>query len=189
MPSDVIESVDVAVAPRVAYAQWTRFEELPLFMDDVDEVRRLGPGRMRWSATIDGVHEEWDAVVTEQRSDERVAWQADGKGMAGLVTFQPLDEGSTRVSVRMSWEPHGAAEKVGAALGVDGSHVRLDLQRFKELIEREGVGDTGAELHAGAEDRVGSDRSPASPADASASEDRARMPARPGEDADPPPTW
>ena len=141
--SDVMESVDVAVPVRTAYNQWTQFEEFPRFMDDVDRVEQVDDTRLRWATTIDGVHEEWDAAITEQQPDERIAWRAIDKGMAGIVTFQPLGQESTRVSVRMSWKPEGAAEKVGAALGIDASHVRQDLARFKELIEQQRVATGG----------------------------------------------
>ncbi len=141
--SDVMESVDVAVPVRTAYDQWTQFEEFPRFMDDVDRVEQVDDTRLHWATTIDGVHEEWDASITEQQPDERIAWRAMGKGMAGIVTFQPLGQESTRVSVRMSWKPEGAAEKVGAALGIDASHVRQDLARFKELIEHQRVATGG----------------------------------------------
>ena len=68
-----MESVDVAVPVRAAYDQWTQFEEFPRFMDDVDRVEQLDDTRLRWEATIDGVHEEWDAAITEQQPDERIA--------------------------------------------------------------------------------------------------------------------
>ena len=161
--SDVMESVDVAVPVRTAYDQWTQFEEFPRFMDDVDRVDQVGDTRLHWAATIDGVHEEWDAAITEQQPDERIAWGAMGKGMAGIVTFQPLGQESTRVSVRMSWKPEGAAEKVGAALGIDASHVRQDLARFKELIEGQRVATGGWRGEVVAGERVGHDGVPERP--------------------------
>jgi len=185
--SDVMESVDVAVPVRAAYDQWTQFEEFPRFMDDVDRVEQLDETRLRWAATIDGVHEEWDAAITEQQPDQRIAWRAVGKGMAGIVTFQPLGQQSTRVSVRMSWEPDGPLEKVGAALGIDASHVRQDLARFKDLIEHQRVATAGWRGEVVAGERVGDARPPSSPADPSVRDDRDRVPERP--DAPAPPTW
>ena len=161
--SEVIESVDVAVPVRVAYDQWTQFEDFPRFMDDVDRVQQLDDTRLHWEATIDGVHQEWDSAITEQQPDERIAWRATGKGMAGIVTFQQLGQESTRIGVRMSWQPEGPAEKVGAALGIDASHVRRDLARFKDQIERRRVatGSWRGEVVAG--ERVGDDPSASPP--------------------------
>jgi uncharacterized membrane protein len=192
--SDVMESVDVAVPVRTAYDQWTQFEEFPRFMDDVDRVEQVDPTRLHWIATIDGVHEEWDAAITEQQPDERIAWRAVGKGMAGIVSFQPLGQESTRVSVRMSWQPEGTAEKVGAALGIDASHVRQDLARFKDLVERQRVATGGWRGEVVAGERVGDDRPPASPAtpstttDTTLRDDQDRVPARPDVPGTPP-TW
>jgi uncharacterized membrane protein len=162
--SEVIESVDVAVPVRVAYDQWTQFEEFPRFMSDVDRVDQLDDTRLHWEATIDGIHQEWDSAITEQQPDERIAWRATGKGMAGIVTFQPLGDESTRVGVRMSWQPEGPAEKVGAALGIDASHVRRDLARFKELLEQQRVATGGWRGEVVAGERVGDDLPPASSA-------------------------
>jgi uncharacterized membrane protein len=186
--SDVMESVEVAVPVRTAYDQWTQFEEFPTFMDDIDQVRQLDDTRLQWAATIDGVHEEWEAAITEQQPDERIAWRALGKGMAGVVTFEPLDDGSTRESVRMSWQPEGPAEKVGAALGVDASHVRRDLGRFKELIEGQRVATGGWRGEVVAGERTGDDRAPAAPSSDTVRDDLDRVPERPG-GQDPPPTW
>ncbi len=175
--SDVMESVDVAVPVRTAYDQWTQFEEFPRFMDDVDRVEQVDDTRLHWATTIDGVHEEWDAAITEQQPDERIAWRAMGKGMAGIVTFQPLGQESTRVSVRMSWEPEGAAEKVGAALGIDASHVRQDLARFKELIEHQRVATGGWRGEVVAGERV------AASTDTALRDGRDGVPARPDQPA------
>ena len=43
----------------------------------------------------------------------------------------------------MDYEPEGAAEKVGDALGIVKRRVKGDLERFKELIEGRGA-ETGA---------------------------------------------
>jgi uncharacterized membrane protein len=158
--SEVIESVDVAVPVRVAYDQWTQFEEFPRFMDDVDSVHQVDDTRLHWEATIDGVHQEWDSAITEQQPDTRIAWRATGKGMAGIVTFQPLGTESTRVGVRMSWEPERPAERVGAALGIDASHVRRDLARFKQLIEHRRVATGGWRGEVVAGERVDQDDPP-----------------------------
>ena len=61
----------------------------------------------------------------------------------GVVTFHRLDEHSTRVSLQMEYEPDTLAEKAGAALGIVGSRISGDLQRFKEYIEEQGH-ETGA---------------------------------------------
>jgi uncharacterized membrane protein len=142
--ASIEESIDVEVPVRTAYNQWTQFEDFPTFMEGVEVVRQQDDTHLRWRASIGGKEEEWDAEITEQLPDERVAWKAvGGKGNAGVVTFHRLDERRSRVTVQMEWEPEGAVEAAGAAIGADSRRVKGDLERFKELIESRGH-ETGA---------------------------------------------
>lgn len=140
----VIEHVDVAVPVRTAYNQWTQFEEFPQFMEGVDEVRQISDTMTHWKAEIGGVIREFDAQITEQRPDERVAWKVvGGMKQAGVVTFHRLDENHTRVTAQMDFEPHGVAEQAADKLGLISRRVKGDLRRFKSFIESRGV-ETGA---------------------------------------------
>ncbi|GAA0574430.1 SRPBCC family protein [Paractinoplanes ferrugineus] len=143
--STVTEFVDVDVPVRTAYNQWTQFEEFPRFMDGVTEIRQIDETHMHWKTEIGGVKREFDAEVTEQLPDERVAWKStDGEKQAGVVTFHRLDDTKTRVTVQMDFEPDGIVEKAGAVLGVVDHRVKGDLGRFKEFIESRGGAETGA---------------------------------------------
>ena len=138
MPS-VEESVEVEVPVSTAYDQWTQFEEFPRFIEGVKEVRQLDDTHLRWVAEVGGHSEEWDAEITEQHPDHRIAWAAtSGKGNAGVVTFHRLDDARTKVMVQLDWDTEGMTEALGAAIGADDRRVRGDLQRFKELIESRG---------------------------------------------------
>jgi uncharacterized membrane protein len=138
--AEVIETIDVRVPVRTAYNQWTQFEEFPRFMEGVEQVQQLDDTHLRWVAEVGGKREEWDAQITEQQPDQRIAWTAiSGKGNAGVVTFHPLDEDATRVTVQLDWQPEGAMENIGATLRMDDRQVRKDLERFKDLIEERGV--------------------------------------------------
>jgi uncharacterized membrane protein len=138
------ESIDVEVPVETAYNQWTQFETFPEFMEGIERVQQLDDTRLHWVAEVGGNREEWDAEITEQRPDDRIAWTATGgKGNAGVVSFHRLDDATTRVMVQLDWEPDGVTERIGSALGMDSRRVQGDLQRFKELIESRG-GETGA---------------------------------------------
>ena len=142
--ASIEESIDVDVPLTVAYNQWTQFEEFPQFMEGIESVQQVDDTHLVWTAEIGGKKEEWRAEITEQHPDHRVAWKAtEGRENAGVVTFHELDEGKTRVMVQMDWEPEGALETAGAAVGADSRRVQGDLKRFKELIERRGT-PTGA---------------------------------------------
>jgi uncharacterized membrane protein len=138
MPT-IEESIEVNVPVTTAYNQWTQFEEFPSFMKGVDEVRQLDDTRLHWVVSHGGQTHEWDAEITEQRPDERVAWKSiGGKGNAGAVTFHRIDEKTTRLMVQIDWETEGMMDQLGSALGSDDRRVKSDLERFKEMIEARG---------------------------------------------------
>jgi uncharacterized membrane protein len=142
--STIEQSIEVNVPLQTAYNQWTQFEDFPRFMDGVEEIRQLDDTHLHWVAEIGGQRHEWDAEVTEQKPDERVAWKnTGGKENAGVVTFHRLDEDKTRIMVQLDWVPEGIVEKVGDAIGASDRRVQGDLERFKELVESRGS-ETGA---------------------------------------------
>ncbi|HEV2780714.1 MAG TPA: SRPBCC family protein [Actinophytocola sp.] len=133
------KSIDVEAPVRRTYNQWTQFETFPSFMEGVERVSQLSPTRTHWEINIGGVRREFDAEITEQHPDERVAWRAvDGPEHGGVVTFHRLDDKTTRVHLQMEYHPDTLTEKAGAALGVVGTRIKGDLQRFKDFIERRG---------------------------------------------------
>lgn len=142
--ASVIETIDVDVPIRTVYDQWTQFETFPQFMGGVDSIVQVDETSTHWKTSIGGVEREFDADITEQHPDERVAWKStDGTTHAGVVTFHRLSDTTTRVTVQLDWQPEGLVEKAGAVLGVDDRQVKGDLKRFKEFIESRGT-ETGA---------------------------------------------
>ncbi|MCX6501543.1 MAG: SRPBCC family protein [Microbacterium sp.] len=143
--AQVIKTVDVDVPVSTAYNQWTQFESFPQFLDDVESITQVGDTRTHWTVTIAGQTREFDAEITEQHPDERVAWNSVGgeENHAGVVTFHKLTDTATRVTVQLDWEPRGALEKLGAVVGVDDHAVEKNLQNFKRFIEARGA-ETGA---------------------------------------------
>jgi uncharacterized membrane protein len=137
--STVVESVDVAVPVRTAYNQWTQFEQFPSFMDGVEQVRQVTEELTHWVVEIGGAKREFDAKITEQHPDERVAWASlDGPRHAGVVTFHRLDETHTRVTAQMEIDPEGFVENVADKTGLLDRKVKGDMKRFKEFIESRG---------------------------------------------------
>jgi len=113
------KSIDVQVPVRTAYNQWTQFEEFPRFMEGVQEVRQLDDTHLHWVASVGGQRKEWDAEITEQIPDQRVAWRSEaGDENAGVVTFHRLDDSSTRVMLQLAYQPEGVVEQAGSALGI-----------------------------------------------------------------------
>jgi uncharacterized membrane protein len=140
----VEHSIDVNVPVQTAYNQWTQFESFPQFMEGVESVQQLDDRRLHWKAEIAGRDKEWDAEITEQTPDQRIAWTSTtGAPNAGAVDFHYIDENTTRITLNMDVDPEGPIENLGAFLGVLDMRVKGDLQRFKEFIESRGQ-ETGA---------------------------------------------
>jgi uncharacterized membrane protein len=129
-----------APAARV-YEFWTDYENFPLFMSNVREVRDLGGGRSHWVVRgPGGVPIEWNAVITEQVPGEILAWRSRPGSMlenAGTVRFRPEGSG-TRVDLRLCYSPPagGAGQAVAELLGADPrAKLNEDLGRLKALLE------------------------------------------------------
>ena len=144
MTTNVLESIDVHVPVRTAYNQWTQFESFPQFMEGVERIDQISPTTTHWVTKIAGVTREFDAELTEQHPDERVAWTTeDGTHQSGVVTFHRIDGGTTRVTLQLDHDPQGFVEKVGDALGIVQRRIKGDLANFKEFIEARGAEDGG----------------------------------------------
>ncbi|MZE75522.1 SRPBCC family protein [Streptomyces xinghaiensis] len=143
--SKVEESVEVEVPVRTAYDQWTQFEDFPQFMEGVERIEQRTPTRTHWVTKIAGVKREFDAEITEQIPDERVAWTTvEGEAkQAGVVTFHRLDDKRTKVMLQLDHDPQGIADTVGDKMGFVKKQAKQDLSRFKSFIESRGA-ETGA---------------------------------------------
>ena len=138
--SNVEQHVDVEVPVRTAYDQWTQFTQFPQFMDGVERIDQVTDTRTHWVTKIAGVTREFDAEITEQTPDQRIAWKAvDGATNAGVVTFHRLEEGKTRVMLQLDFEPEGVLESVGDKLGIVSRRASGDLENFKKFIESRGA--------------------------------------------------
>ncbi len=140
----VEQSTDVAVPVHTAYNQWTQFKDFPYFMQGVERIDQLTPTRTHWVTRIAGVEREFDAEISEQRPDERIAWHSvDGPEQAGVVSFHRLDDTHTRVMLQLQFSPSGFTEQAGDKLGLVRASVHGDLENFKRFIESQGR-ETGA---------------------------------------------
>ncbi len=142
--SNVEQSIDLNVPVSTAYNQWTQFEEFPRFMASVEEVKQIDDTHLHWKANVAGKTKEWDAEITEQIPDERIAWRStSGVPNGGVVTFHKLGDNKTRVMLQMDYQPESIGEKVGDAVGGVKLTAKGNLKRFKQLVESRGV-ETGA---------------------------------------------
>ena len=124
------------------YSYWRNLENLPRFMDDLEEVRVTDRFRSHWVARGPlGVRVEWDAEIINDIPPSLLSWKSVGRSdvtSAGSVRFKPAGEHATEVRVKLQYDP--PAGKLGATvawlLGEDPQHqVAEDLRRFKQLLE------------------------------------------------------
>ncbi|MFJ6723221.1 MULTISPECIES: SRPBCC family protein [unclassified Streptomyces] len=138
--SKVEESIEVEVPVRTAYNQWTQFETFPHFMEGVERIDQRTDTMTHWVTKVGGTQREFEAEITEQIPDERVAWTTLGGEVkqAGVVTFHRLDDTKTKVMLQLDYDPDGFTETVGDKLGFVKRQITGDLKRFKEYIEARG---------------------------------------------------
>ena len=135
----MIHEIDIDLPVRTVYDQWTQFEDFPLFMKHVVDVRQLDDTHLHWKARISGVSREWKAEITEQTPDQRIAWTSlDGTQNAGVVTFHALSDDTTRVVLQLEVDPSGFLEHVADWGGYVSDRTKKDLDQFKDFIENRG---------------------------------------------------
>ena len=124
------------------YSFWRNLENLPRFMEHLEEVRVIGRFHSHWVARGPlGVLVEWDAEIINDISPTLISWKSVGHSdvvSAGSVRFKPEGEHATQVHVKLQYDP--PAGKLGATvawlLGDDPQHqIAEDLRRFKQLLE------------------------------------------------------
>jgi uncharacterized membrane protein len=117
------------------------YENYPLFMHNVRSVRMHPDGRSRWRvAGPAGIAIEWDSVTTQFEPNRLIAWRTVGQAPvwhSGIIRFEPVN-GSTRLDIRMSYQPPGGAlgHAVAVLFGADPkSEFDQDLVRLKSYLE------------------------------------------------------
>jgi uncharacterized membrane protein len=136
------KTIHIGVPTETVYSYWANFENFPRFMTHLKEVRNLSDGRSHWvAAGPGGISIAWDARITEQQTNQRLAWASVPGSIvrtSGVVRFDKEPDGRTRVQIRMSYCP--PAGLVGHAVawlfGADPkTEMDEDLVRMKSLLE------------------------------------------------------
>lgn len=125
------------------YSFWRNFENLPRFMHHLKEVRNTGERTSHWVAKAPlGTTVEWDAEVTEDWQNRRIAWRSlPGSTVEteGAVWFEESPGGrGTILRIDMRYNPPGgkAGATIAKLLGqAPEKQIPIDLLRFKQLLE------------------------------------------------------
>lgn len=138
---DLHKSIYIQASPETVFDQWSRYENFPHFMSNVQEVRDLGNDRSHWVVSGPaGSRVEWDATMTESVRPQLLAWSSEPNSTVqhnGTVRFEPSGDG-TRVTVQMSYSPPAGALGQAFASMFNGNPKRQmdeDLMRMKSYIE------------------------------------------------------
>jgi len=149
--------VNKTICVRAPVAQvfdfWSHFENFPHFMSKVRDVHLAG-NRSHWVVRGPaGVDVEWTSEVVKSEPNALIEWRSTPDSEvkhAGEVRFSPTEDGGTRISIRMCYQPPAGAlgHALAAVLGADPkTEMDADLMRMKSMIE------TGRATHDAAQRR------------------------------------
>jgi uncharacterized membrane protein len=151
------KSINIDAPVDEVYDLWANFENFPRFMANVEEIQEVGEGRSHWVVKGPaGSKVEFDAIVTDNRPNELVAWETTPDSQVkhrGQVRFKEAEKG-TQVNVTMAYTPPAgmAGHAVAKLFGKDPkSEMDSDLARMKSLLEE---GKTTANSKTVKKDRV-----------------------------------
>ncbi|MFL1381333.1 MULTISPECIES: SRPBCC family protein [unclassified Nocardiopsis] len=136
-PVTIVEDIDVGVPVRAAYNQWSAFPDFGRFAKGVISVNDGDDETSsRWNAKVLWSNRSWEATITEQIQDYRIAWESEGeKGTTkGAVTFHPLGENLTKILLVVEYRPVGLFERTGNIWKAQGRRLRLDLKHYRRHL-------------------------------------------------------
>ncbi|HEY2066553.1 MAG TPA: SRPBCC family protein [Gemmatimonadaceae bacterium] len=157
------KSVTIARPIEEVYSFWRNFENLPQFMQHLDNVRTTDDTRSHWTAkplggSGDGNAKaiEWDVEIIEDRENELIAWRTVGISELsgrGTVEFRVAPGGrGAEVHADMQFDPPGGP--VGAKLArlfrdVPGIKLENNLNLLKQILETGEIVRSDASVHTG----------------------------------------
>ncbi|MFF9216618.1 SRPBCC family protein [Streptomyces viridosporus] len=139
-PTVIIESIDVGVPLRMAYDQWTQYQDFSTFAQGVKSANKSDDTTSDWQVKVFWSNRSWKAKTTEQVPDDRIAWSSEGaKGTTkGVVSFHRLADNLTRILLIIEYYPTGFFERTGNIWRAQGRRARLDLKNFARFITLKG---------------------------------------------------
>ena len=137
----IIEQIDVGVPVRVAYNQWTQFQDFPKFTRKIENVDQKSEEKVTWKAGIYFSHRSWESTIVEQVPDEHIIWRSKGeKGyIDGTVTFHEMAPNLTKILLVLEYHPQGLFERTGNAFRSQRRRARLELHQFDRKVMRETI--------------------------------------------------
>ncbi|MFL6055741.1 MAG: SRPBCC family protein, partial [Actinoallomurus sp.] len=131
--TNIVETLDVGVPLRLAYNQWTQFEDWPGFTKKVEYVHQESDEKLRWRVQIFLPRREWESDIIEQIPDKHIIWRSHGaKGhVDGAVAFSEIGPDMTRIALALEYYPKGLIEHTGNLWRAPGRRARLEFKHFR----------------------------------------------------------
>jgi uncharacterized membrane protein len=139
---NIQKAITIAAPRERVFDYWSHPENFPHFMSHVRDVKKVGEDRYHW--TVEGpagVAVGWDSVITRQVPNELVEWESvpgSAVEQCGIARFETNTDGSTRVDIKLSYNPPGGfiGHTLANLFRVDPKHgLDDDLMRMKSFIE------------------------------------------------------
>lgn len=121
MPQRAEGSIEIDAPIEIVYRYWETLENLPSFMDNVEEVAPTGTDTTHWKVKGPfGRVLDWEARTTQKEPNNTIAWTTtDGEaGTSGQVRFREAGEQQTYVEVQMLY-----ADLLGGKVGEVASRI------------------------------------------------------------------
>jgi hypothetical protein len=134
----IIEQIDVGVPVRVAYNQWTQFQDFPEFTRRIENVDQKSDEKVTGKTAIYFSHRTWQSTIVEQVPDEHIVWHSQGeKGyIDGTVSFHEVAPSLTKILLVLEYHPQGLFERTGNAFRSQRRRARLELHQFAPRAAR-----------------------------------------------------
>jgi hypothetical protein len=144
--TNITEEIDVGVPVRIAYNQWTQFQDFPKFTKGLETVEQESDEKLTWKAGIFLSHRTWESTIVEQVPDELIVWRSKGqKGhVDGTVTFHELAPNLTRILLVLEYHPQGLFERTGNIWRAQGRRTRLELKHYRRHLMTQTILDPDA---------------------------------------------
>jgi uncharacterized membrane protein len=136
-------SVLVQSDPIALYQMWHDLESVPLWQENITEVKKTGLKTSRWSMSASNDHDgktlTWDSEILADEPGVRIAWHSTGGDLeqAGEVIFEPAVGGrGTVVTVLQEFRVSKMASAWETLVGREPKQAVIEnLRHFKALAE------------------------------------------------------
>jgi uncharacterized membrane protein len=141
MTIQVTRSIIVKGTPDDLYPLWANFENIPQFNQHILSVVNKDDNMSHFTMKNPlGDILEWDAEMTCQQENKRIGWNSRDDGdikTTGQITFNPLPQGQTEVTVTLNYmPPKDVRSQIAELFHSLDNEVGVELRNFKAYAEK-----------------------------------------------------